>query len=121
MKSIMGELILGNIRSKLFESKNQDKTYISGQVVCSFKSLGRVVRDLGKRIQTIKGKNITFDDCQKLCFETKECRSFGYCTFAQNCHLFDKKLDGSEELKPPNGCFTTYKICKDGKINYINY
>ena len=78
------------------------------------------MKQLGKRIQTIKGKNITFDDCQKLCFETKECKSFGYCTFAQNCHLFDKKLDGSEELKPPNGCFTTYKICKDGKINYIN-
>ena len=105
----------------LFEKKYQDWSYILGQVVCSFKSLGRVVKHLGKRIQTIKGKNITFDDCQKLCFETKECKSFGYCTFAQNCHLFDKKLDGSEELKPPNGCFTTYKICKDGKINYVNY
>ena len=35
--------------------------------------------------------------------------------------MFDKKLDGSEDIKPPNGCFTTYKICKDGKINYEKY
>ena len=87
-----------------------------GKITCSFKSVERVVKDLGKRIKSIKGKNITFEDCEKLCLNAKECQSFGYCTLAQNCHLFDKKLDGSEPLKPPNGCFTTYKICKNGKM-----
>ena len=90
-------------------------------MVCNSKSLERVVKDLGQKIKTIKDMNITFDDCKKMCFDNKDCQSFGYCTLAQNCHLFDKKLDGSEPLKPPNGCFTSYKICKDGKYFPSHY
>ena len=92
---------------------------ILGLTICSYKKLERVTKDVGKRLVIIKGKNITFEDCEKLCDKTNGCQSFGYCTVAQNCHLFDKKLDGSEPLKPPNGCFTNYKICKSGNSNKL--
>ena len=97
------------------------KLSFPGEVVCSSKSLDRVVKDLGKKIKSIKNKNMTYEDCKKMCFENNDCQSFGYCTSAQNCHLFDKKLDGSEPLKPPNGCFTSYKICKDGKYFRLHH
>ena len=76
-----------------------------------------MTKDVGKKLETIKGKNISFEDCQKRCAETQDCHSFGYCSLAQNCHLFDRKLDGSEELKAPNGCFSSYKHCKNGNTS----
>ena len=85
-----------------------------GDMTCTFRTLEGVAKDVGKRLDSIKGKNISLEECENICLGRKDCYSFGYCTIAKNCHIFDKKLDGSEPLKPPNGCYTSFKICKNG-------
>ena len=85
-----------------------------GEMLCTFRTLESVTKDVGKRLDSIKGKNISLEECENICLGRKDCYSFGYCTYAKNCHIFDKKLDGTEPLKPPNGCYTSFKICKNG-------
>ena len=75
------------------------------------------MKKVGNRLNDANDRNISLHGCEKLCDENKECNSFAHCTKKGTCYLFDKKLKGSEPPRDPNGCFTSYKKCKNGNVS----
>ena len=72
------------------------------------------MKEAGNRLNDAKDGNISLHGCEQLCDENEECNSFAHCIKKGHCYLFDKKLNGSEPPRDSNGCFTSYKKCKNG-------
>ena len=79
------------------------------------------MKTVGNRLNEGKVRNVSLHECEKLCDENEKCNSLAHCTKKQKCYLFDKKLKGSEPRRDPNGCFTSYKKCKNGNIQSLMY
>ena len=74
--------------------------------------------DEGKQLAEVK---LTEElDCERLCNENSLCKSFGYCTGAKICYLYDKIIDEGTQLNldRPDDCQTHYRSC--GNLNLVS-
>jgi hypothetical protein len=56
-------------------------------------------------------------ECEEMCDNTENCKSFSYSPGEQNCYLFDRELTGNEPQKEWYDFYTVYKNCGE----YGNY
>ena len=78
-----------------------------------------LVNDQGNDVIPSRNK-MSFDDCKRVCEQTKGCESFFLCD--DSCHIKDKFLSGLEPhtSKIAEKCFTTYKSCAEGTMFLLN-
>ena len=65
-------------------------------------------------------KNLSQKECEDLCDDTEQCKSFTYAPSKQRCELYDKKLVGNEPQKKKSNHYTVYKSCGEHVHNDIN-
>ena len=88
---------------------------MTGSERCEYKTLNFQVNDQGKDVIPSRSK-MSFDDCKRICAQTKGCESFSLCD--GSCQIKDRALSGLEPhtSKIDEKCFTTYKSCTEGTL-----
>ena len=80
------------------------------------------MRSEGRRIKHSNG--VDYEYCKNLCDESFDegCRSFGYCPDYKggSCYLFDKELNGTEDLTTRTDCYTNYRMCNGNSYKNIS-
>ena len=100
---------------------------------CKYERLEKILEDKEKG-NLLALKFFSYNECELLCDNNKDCMNFEYCPNLKMCRIFDatirkaksrklrRKLigTGSLKLQPWYDCYAKYATCKKGNMTSMN-